>query len=465
MTTVPVDTLSGPTVQPKLIFSTNFGGGMSVNAVTMLGTAYDVGPPVVHADWSQGWSHINSSDTGTGYGFSSLTSYFGSKTLFFIQQLPAAHITGDVDNATSGQAATTLATLMTVAIQATSMTVDPGGKELAITQIQRNGSSNPQAPLLVQRYRDDYGTTNSIPIPHTDTVAWEFDCILDSNINNLAADGAHYCVVTEMKTGDLRGTYPSGAYTPSVGSYRVGVIIVKGTGGGLYYASYLDNVSGAFGVYPNGSNPQSGFFFAPFTSSTKQIALGATVKGGSSGVTGTASFVELRSGAWTASNGKGVVVITGANGTFTPGEKLQVQIAGAWTDAVTVAKYYAGLEDQNLALLENKYRYNATAEGTVELNTPLRFQVRLKLPTSRTDLTTGVTQVSVTNLSTKVRTVLCDFQGGIQCGALEDPLTRIFIMNPYSNLNDSAYPGDPSIGITHKFTNVKIWSDFPYPIV
>lgn len=461
--TVPVDTLSGPTIHPKLIFSTNFGGGMSVNAVTMLGTAYDVGPPVVHADWGQGWSHINSSDTGTGYGFSSLTSYFGAKTLFYIQQLPVAHITGDVDNATSGQAATTLATLMTVAIQDTSMTVDAGGKELALTQIQRNGSGNPQSPLLVQRYRDDY-PINTIPIPHTDTIAWEFDCTLDSDINNLTADDSHYCVISEMKTGDLRSTYPSGSYSSSVGSYRFGIIIKKGASG-LYYSTYLDNVANAVGVYPAGYNPQSGFFFAPFTLSEKQISTGDTVKGGTSGATGIASYVELRSGTWTGRDGKGIVVITGANGTFQNGEKLQAKIAGVWTDAVTVATYHTGFEGANLDLVENKYRINNTSGGSVDLNTTLHFQIRLRLPSRRTDITTGLAQVAVTNISTKARTTLCDFRGGIQCGAMEDPLTRLMIINPYTNLNDTSYPGDPTIGLTHKITNLKIWSDFPYPIV
>ena len=113
----------------KLILKTNFGTGVSLNPVLMLGTAGDYGPPLIPGDWIQGYTYLAGTDSGYGYDLvNAIKAYFGSQCQFLIQQLPLAHLT----DVTSSDAATTLATLFTVQIQATTMNVTSGGKELLI---------------------------------------------------------------------------------------------------------------------------------------------------------------------------------------------------------------------------------------------------------------------------------------------------------------------------------------------
>lgn len=455
---VNVDILSGLQSTPKLIFKTNFGLGVSLDPVVMIGTAGDEFhvPNPIPGDWIQGWTYVKGTDSTYNYNcLTDLKAFFDSQSIFIIQQLPVAHLT----DYTAGQAATTLATQFDVQIRNTTIPVVAGGKELLIRNIQRNGNGNPQASCQIIRFRDNAST----PIPKIPSIAYRFDCILDSDINNITT--SNYVMLTEDKTGDTRSSYPSGGFSSSFGSCRFNILIMK-VAGGLYFSSRIDNNAGSVGVYPVDYNPKQGFYFAPFVSSSRQIDVGMVVRGATSGAMGTVSFSELRVNTWTGGSGKGVLVITAATGSFTmAGEVLQIQVGGVWTTACTATNLWTGLENKNLTNPEDKYRYNDTAPGTVPLNTPIRIEVRRILPASRDDITTGITQAVMTNLSTGARLTLCDFRGGIQLGALEDPITRFISVNAYTDYNLTAYPGDKTIEIQHSITNLEYWTDFPEEII
>lgn len=447
MNNVNVDALSGFQSTPKLIFKTNFGAGVSLDPVLMIGGA---------GAWVQGWTYIKGTDSTYNYNcLTDLKNFFGSQSIFIIQELPAANLT----DANATDAATTLATQFDIQIRDTTISVISGGKELLLRNIQRNGASNSQASCQIIRFRDNATT----PIPKIPSIAYRFDCILDPDINNITT--SNYVMFTEDKGGDLRSSYPSGGFSTSIGSHRFNILIMKAAGG-LYFSSRIDNNGGAVGIYPVDDNPKQGFYFAPFISSSKQIDVGMSVRGLSSGAVGTVSFSELRVATWTGGSGKGVLVITDTIGTFNmAGEVLQIQVGGVWTNACTATNLWTGLENKNLTNPEDKYRYNDTAPGTVPLNTPIRIEVRRILPASRDDITTGITQAVMTNLSTGERLTLCDFRGGIQLGALEDPITRFISVNAYTDYNLTAYPGDKTIEIQHSITNLEYWTDFPEPII
>lgn len=439
--------------QARLLLKTDFRSAVTLGAVQKLGPA---------GAYTQARLYPSGADSAYGNAIdTALNSYFGSQCQLFIQDIPPGTFTDDAD----------IALNYTTQIQATTISSDPNARELLLKLIKRNGAGQPQSDLQALRLRDDWTTTNVIPFPDLPSLYWKMDCILDPNLTNILADDAvpdagYFGGLGAIKGGQIGNPYPSGSVSSSVGSWRFSTLIQKNPSGQLYVACMYDNVANGIGVIPTGANPQAGFYFAPFTASTKQISLGDTVKGGSSGVTGTIGFVDLRANTWTGGSGKGVVVITGANGAFQDGEKLQVQIAGVWTNACTVAKFWSGYESQQLSVKEQKYLYNAGGAGKIVLDTPLRFEYYIKRPIGgRTDLTTGITQVVMTNLSTGERTTLCDFRGGIQAGALNDTMARIFFALAYTNLNYSAYPGDPSINAAHKITNLEVWTDAPYQLV
>lgn len=438
--------------QAKLLLKTDFRSAVTLGAVQKFGPA---------GAYTQARLYPSGTDSAYGNAIdTALQSYFGSQCQLFIQDIPPGTFVDDAD----------LALNYTTQIQATTISSDPNARELMLKLIKRNAAGQPQSTLQALRLRNDYATTNAIPFPDLPSLYWKVDCILDPNLTNILTDDSvpdagYMGAFGEIKGGQIANPYPNGSVSSSVGSWRFSTLIKKNPSGQIYIGCMYDNVANGIGIIPTGTNPQSGFYFAPFTTSAKQISLNDTVKGESSGIIGKVSFVDLRTGTWTG-GGKGVVVITGATGAFQDGEKLQVQVAGVWTNACTVAKFWNGYESQQLSVDEQKYRYMAGGAGKVVLNTPLRFEYYIKRPIGgRTDLTTGVTQVVMTNLSTGERTTLCDFRGGIQAGALNDTMGRIFFAVAYTNLNYSAYPGDPSINVAHKFTNLEVWTDAPYQLI
>lgn len=432
--------------QPKLLLKTNFNTGVSLATPIPLGGA---------GNYTVNVTYVNGTDANSGYDVqNSFKAYLGTQTFFMIQQLPGAAVT-DGDAATANA---TFATLFTSQLQSTTIPTAAGGRELLLKLIQRNGTSlsiSPQCDLLLQRYRDDFATTNAIPVTNINSIAWKFHCILDTNLTNLSADAPDYMDLIEYKSGDMRSTYPAGAFSPGFGSCRFSVLILKGANG-LYFSSRYDNVAGTVGVYPANYNSKTGFVFTFFTLGEHAISNGDQIRGKNSLVTATAAIVDLRVGAWTGA-GKGAITMTNVSGTFTDGEKLQVWTGSAWVDACTCANYWSGQESVNLALNEQKYILQETPGGSVPLGVPLEFAVRIVRPKSRTDITSGITQVVMTNLNTGVKTVICNMIGGIQMGSGEDPISRIFIAPAYSNYNRPNAP----INLSHKITNVEVWSDFP----
>lgn len=435
------------------LLATDFRSGVYLDTVQMLGPA---------GSYTQGRSYLRGTDSKTGYTMdTALQGYMGSQVELFVQQLLAS--TDHVADSTE------LATNFTVALQTTGLSLDPAAKELYIKLLKRNVDpavyGNPLAPFLAQRNRDDFATTNAIPIKPIPSIYWKFDCTLDPNLANLLSNSADYMDLVSVKDGDLNTL--AGSASPGVGTYRFSALIQKNASGQLYIACRCDNVANGIGIVPTGYGSETGFYFAPFTLSSQQINVGDTVRGRSSLTTGTIGFVRLHPGYTWGSNGKGVLVINNNGAAFNNGEVLQVQVAGVWTDACTVANFWNGYESQQLSIDEQKYLYNAGAVNNVPLGIPLRFELRIVRPIGgRTDITTGVTQLVMTNLITNERVVLCDFRGGIQMGAGNPPLARIFFMTPYTSYNSTAFGGgDHTTNVAQRFTNFEVWTDAPWPIV
>lgn len=435
------------------LLATDFRSGVYLDTVQMLGSA---------GAYTQGWSYLRGTDSKTGYTMdTALQGYMGSQVKFIVQQL-LARSDSVVDS-------TELATNFTVALQTTGLSLDPAAKELYIKLLKRNvdpvSYGNPLAPFMAQRYRDDFATANAIPVPDLPSIYWSFDCKLDSNIVNLLSNESDYVDLGSIKDGDLDNL--SGSASPGVGTYRFSALIQKNASGQLYISSQCDNVANGIGIVPTGYGAETGFYFAPFTLSSRQINVGDTVRGKTSLTTGVVKFVRLHQNHVWGANGKGVLVVTNDGALFTNGEVLQVQVAGVWTDACTIANFWNGYESQQLSVGEQKYLYNAAAINNVPLETPLRFEFRIVRPGGgRTDITTGITQAVMTNLRTNERTVLCDFRGGIQMGAGNPPISRIFFMTPYTSYNSTAYGGgDHTINVAHRFTNFEVWTDAPYRMV
>ena len=433
--------------ESELVFKTNFGPGVYLD------------PPSINAGaggtWPHAYVYLRGQDS---YGFdmqAGLTAFFGSQTSFLIQQLPNPALTG-----TQAEAEAQLATLMEAKIQATEIPAERAdARELYIRLIKRNDTGQPiQSPLQVLRRRDDQATTNAIPIPALPSLAWRFKCILDPNLINLADQ---YMILTEFKTGDLRGSWPSGGFSVSIGSYRFIVQILSGVSG-LYFRTVCDNISGSSFIYPAGYNAKTGFIFCPFTLGASAINVGNMVKGATSGAVAEVKFVNMRVRSW-GDTGKGVLVlnqITGQNFSFTDGEYLNVSSNNGTTwinSACYIPKFWSGQESSQLSNPEDKYLLHDTAGGSVPLGVHLQFEFRYVKPIGgRTDIVTGITQGVMTNLDTGETLTLCDFRGGIQTGSQEDPITRFFPINPYSSIN----PGQYEVNVAHRITDLEIYSDY-----
>ena len=435
---------------PILLLKTNFGPGVTLDPVTMAGSS---------GNWVQGQIYLSGSDS---YGFNmktALKSYFGAQTAFLIQQLPNPP---QLTDTTLAEAEAHLATLMTAQIQPTTIPAErPDARELNLTLIQRNNASLPPQELLqILRLRDDYATTNAIPIPRIASVAWRFKCILDPALTGLLATGTNYFDFSTYKSGDSRSSWPSGYYSTSYGSCRFATLILNGPSG-LYFSSFYDNVAGTAGIYPTNYNAKSDFIFCPFWNGAYPINVGNIVKGSSSGAIARVDFMELRVRTW-GDTGKGVLVLTKIVGqpfVFTDGEVLKVSSNNGvtWTDACTVAEFWTGQESRNLANPEDKYLFYNTPGGSVPLGVPLQFEFRIVKPLGgRTDITTGITQAKMTNLVTGQTLQICNFVGGIQEGALEDPITRIIPIIDYTSFNTGNLP----IGLVQRITDLEVWSDY-----
>lgn len=401
-------------------------------------------------------------DGASGYDMSEwFKAYFGTKTQFYIQQLLAGTAVGADVPAKIADALNHIESK----IQSTSLSYDPNARELYTILKKRDTSGNPQAPLLIQRRRDDWGTTNLIPVAPIPSLYWRYDCILDPGLGSFIPGS--YMAISEEKGGDLPQTYldqgPNA--TTGIGSFRFKLVAYQDSANSVLLGASCDNVANILDVvsYPENYNAQTGFYYAPFTLSSRQLNVGDIVRGKTSLTLGTVSWLRLHPGAaWTSGVGKGGLVITNSGDLFTNGEVLQVQVAGVWTDVCTVAKFWNGLESEYLTDDYKKYHYADMV--SVPLGVPLRFEFNIVVPPSRTDLTTGLTQCVVTNLSTGERIVVCDFRGGIQLGAAGDPrLSRVYISNPYSNLNNETGVSDhTTIGLAHRLTNLRVRTIAPY---
>lgn len=425
---------------PKLLLSTDFRSAVSL------------GSPVLINSTQYRW---NPTGVDAGSGFNIATAFnevWGNQTYCFIQALPAAAVTDSAD----------LLTNMTATIQATTISSDPSAKELALHLIKRNDSPgytvNPQISFQYFRQPADYPTNTVLPSA-VDELYWSVEHLIDSKLSALSTTSGNYFTVSEWKTGGCRVSYPSGAYSSSLGSYRMIVLLQKDSGGNFFISTALDNDANGWGTVPTGQNAKTGFYFAPFTTSSRQISVGDTVKGKTSGTTGTVQFSELRTGAW-GSSGKGVLVITNGGDAFNQSEVLQIQVAGVWTDAATLNGCFNGFESRRLSNPEDKYRYTTYALGTSPLGGKYRFEFYFKRPVGgRTDITTGITRVWMTDLQTNVRTMIAEFIGGIQHGAIEDPLTRFIPFTCYTGLVNS---GSSSIDITTKVTDFRVYNTYPF---
>lgn len=448
-----IDALSGldSGVQPSLVFKTDFRSAVALDAPLLLGS--DGGTPPKYV---QAYTYVKGVDGQSGFDVeTAMRSYLGSKTDFLIQSLPTVRVLDAAD----------LATHMTAELAATTLSDDPAARELKLTLIKRDAttlSANPQIDPMFIRRRDDFATTNAIPIPQIPSIYYKYDFILDPNLASIQTSPEPYLVLADNKMGDLRSSYPSGAFSTSVGSGRFSMIVSKKTTGELFISSRWDNIAGAIGIYPTGSNPKTGFYFAPFTLGKRSMSVGDVLRGATSLTQATVQFVDLRLGSYAGSDGKGVLILTNSGDVFTDGEVLQVESSpGVWSDCGTVAKFWNGLESKALTNPEEKYLYAEACVGTVPLGEPLTLEVRHVIPQSRTDIVTGITQAVLTRKNTGERITLCDFRGGIQAGALEDPFTRFMPCLNYTNYNQGA----SSINIVQRFTNFEVWTDAPYTLI
>lgn len=450
---IPVDALSGLARNgtSRLLLKTDFRDAVTLSSPLLLGS--DGGSPPKYV---QAYTYITGVDGRTGFDLATaLHGYLGSKTDHLIQSLPTVRVLDAAD----------LATHMTAELATTTLSSDTEARELRLTVIKRDAttlSANPQIDPTFIRRRDDFATTNAIPIPQIPSIYYKYDFILDPNLATIQTSPEPYLVLTDNKTGDLRASYPSGAFSTAVGSGRFSMIVSKKTTGELFISSRWDNIAGAVGIYPTGSNPKTGFYFAPFTLGKRSMSAGDVVRGATSLKQATIQFVALRLGSYAGLNGKGVLILTNSGDVFTDGEVLQIQTSpGVWSDCCTVAKFWNGLESKSLTNPEEKYLYNEACVGAVPLGEPLTLEVRHVTPQSRTDIVTGITQAVLTRKNTGERITLCDFRGGIQAGALEDPFTRLMPCLNYTNYNQGA----SSINIVQRFTNFEVWTDAPYTLI
>ena len=441
--TVILDALCGlanTTNAPKLLLSTDFRSAVSLGSpVRINSTQYRWNPTGV--------------DAGSGFNIATaFNEVWGNQTYCFIQALPAAAVTDGAD----------LLTNMTATIQDTTISSDPSAKELALRLIKRNDSpgytNNPQVAFQYFRQPQDYPTNTVLPSP-VDELYWSIDQQIDTNLSALSTVAGNYNVIGEWKSGGCRVSYPSGVYSSSLGSYRMIVLLQKDSGGNFTIVTSLDNDANGYGVVPTGENAKTGFYFAPFTTALRQVSVGDVVKGKTSGTIGTVQFSDLRAGAWNSA-GKGVLVITNSGDAFNQSEILQIQAAGVWADAVTLNGCFNGFENRRLSNFEEKYRHTVYSLGTSPLGGKYRFEFYFKRPVGgRTDITTGITKVWMTDLQTGVRTMVAEFLGGIQHGAIEDPLTRFIPFTCYTGLVNS---GSSSIDITTKVTNFRVYNTYPF---
>ncbi|MBL8500324.1 MAG: hypothetical protein JNL77_07050 [Nitrosomonas sp.] len=386
-----------------------------------------------------------------------LSAFFGSQTLFLIQQLPNPALTGS-----KSAAEAQLASMMTAEIRSTTIPPEKSdARELYINLVQRNNVANPiQSPLQILRRRDDWLTTNAIPIPEIPSFAVRCKIVIDPNTINLLPNNDDYSIVFEFKTGDLRSTWPSGPFSSSIGSYRFATRILKGSSG-LYFSTVGDNIAGSYGIYPPGENPQPGFIFCPFNSGAFPVNVGNIVRGETSNAVAEVRFSEMRIRSW-GDTGKGVLILNEIKGqpfNFTDGEVLKVSSNNGltWVTACTVPNFWSGQESKQLSVIEEKYRVNNTPGGSVPLGIPLQLEYRFVTPVGgRSDIETGISQGVMTNLITKEKLILCNFVGGLQIGSQRDPLTRLFPAEPYTSINSGSLP----VGISHRISDLEIYSDY-----
>ncbi|MBL8500313.1 MAG: hypothetical protein JNL77_06995 [Nitrosomonas sp.] len=451
--------------EPELVFKTNFGPGVSLSKQPMIGTPGDPNhlPDPIPGNWIQRYIDVVGTDSYEFNLQTAIKAHFGPQTQFIIQQLPMVNLAEyDITSATAK-----LESMFDAAIQPTTIPADrpDTARELYLRLIQRNPAfplTTPiQEPLQILRRRDDYATTNAIPIPELPSIAWRFKCELDPNLNNLQANDSDYMIFTEFKKGDLRTALPSGPFSSSVGSYRFVVRILKGSSG-LYFSTVLDNVAGSYLIYPVDYNPQPGFIFCPYNTGLFPISVGNMVKGVSSNAVAEVKFSEKRVGT-IGLNAKGVLVLNEIKGqpfNFNSTENLQVSSNNGvtWSNACTVPNFWSGHESRQLSIPEEKYRLFNTPGGSVPLGVPLQIEVRCVTPLGgRTDITTGITQAMMTNLRTGEKTVLCNFIGGIQTGAIAgDVTTRILPIEPYSSINT----GSLIMNVAHRITDLEFYSDY-----
>jgi len=427
---------------PKRLFATKFESPIAVT-----------GP--VRADGT----HINYGYAG--FDLAAVQTYFGSQVVDITSPcVPAASV---ADLAAWNA-------LCSINIQATTLSADPNARELYLLQTARNAKNSQQLPLVMTRYRNDWGNgsgPNITKLAELPSLYWKFDCILDADLVNLAAGDLRYDTISELKWGDQLNAYPSGYHTPNVGSFRLTSIIRKNAGGQLYIMTSTDNGGNAVGIYPPGANAYSDFCWCPFTTSKRQLNVGDIVKGFESGAIATVGWINLITATW-ATNGKGGLVLLNQTAPFKDGEILQVQVGGVWTETVTVPNFWNGLESVNLFNNEQKYNYSVAAVNAVPLGTPVRFEYLVIPPIGgRKDLVTGKIQVVMTDLVTQARTVLANFQGGIMTGALAgDVITRLFLTNEYTTYDLDAYTsGNQTVGIGRNISNIEVWENAPYILV
>lgn len=442
--------------KPRLLFKTDFSDGLNLDAPTMIGNDTTF-------VYSQAWCYFSGTDSRYGYvSTTAFNDYFG-KNVFILQLLPNVSVTGT----SKPDATANMTALLEGSLQATTIpNENPNAKELFINVKNRNAAANgQQIPFILQRFRNDYPSPNSIPIKDIPSCGWSYRFVIDSNAANLLP--TNYLIVSEVKTGDLPSPYPGGFITASIGSFRYKTLITKDSATGLlYYSTSLDNNAGSKGVVPINTNAKTGFLYGLFALGTaNQTKLGDIVRGATSGAVGKVSFIEMRVRNW-GNTGKGVLILTPVSGqpfNFSSTEVVQSQPDGVtWGNSFTLTNLWSGQEDIVLNVNEYYYKLNETYPGSVELNTPLQLDLRFIRPKGgRTDINTGVFQAVITNLINRKKLVLCNFVGGIQHGSMEDPVTRLMFLNDYTSYN---YPNLP-VDMKYKLTRFELYDDLPYDII
>lgn len=107
----------------------------------------------------------------------------------------------------------------------------------------------------------------------------------------------------------------------------------------------------------------------------------------------------------------------------------------------------------------NYWSINTLVGGTPDPDRPFvpgrwyKFEFYQKRSASFDDLTSGETWVALTDMLTNVRKVMLHKVGGVHKGVYGDPITRIFLSNPYSSM-DTPY-------FTHTAGH-QIWNKCPF---